>query len=171
MAPVTVCNPRHFSFIVDSWSPCSSSCGEGVRFRKVECKIFMEFSKTVATLPDKECPGVKPAETEICVETPSCESPGREQIMSDELNVLSETLPSVNEPETLPLLLGDAAIEEEPSYVWKIAGFTTCTASCLGGDKLTFVLKSLTPRPFRITRVHRDLRGGGQGEPRGSLPL
>ena len=24
-----------------------------MRFRNVECKIFMEFSKTVATLPDK----------------------------------------------------------------------------------------------------------------------
>ena len=26
-----------------------------MRFRNVECKIFMEFSKTVATLPDKAC--------------------------------------------------------------------------------------------------------------------
>ena len=69
------------SFIVDQWSPCSASCGEGIRFRKVqdhhclhhhhrhhghhchhhhhdgfpkvECKIFLEFSKTVASLPDK----------------------------------------------------------------------------------------------------------------------
>ena len=38
---------------MDAWSPCSASCGEGMRFRNVECKIFMEFSKTVATLPDK----------------------------------------------------------------------------------------------------------------------
>ena len=119
---------------MDGWSPCSSTCGEGVRFRKVECKIFMEFSKTVATLPDKECPGVKPAETEICVETPSCESPDQDQVMADQITILSETLPSLNEPETLPLLVGDEAREEETGYVWKIAGFTTCTASCLGGD-------------------------------------
>ena len=43
----------YFSFIVEAWSPCSARCGEGMRFRRVECKIFMEFSKTVATLPDK----------------------------------------------------------------------------------------------------------------------
>ena len=126
-------NADHFSFIVDVWSPCSSSCGEGMRFRKVECKIFMEFSKTVASLPDKECPGVKPAETEICVEAPSCQAPGG-QVMADRLSVLSQTLPSLNEPETLPLLLGDSSSEEDGGYIWKIAGFTTCTASCLGGE-------------------------------------
>ena len=54
------------SFIVEEWGPCSSPCGEGIRERKVECKIFLEFSKTIATLPDHECPGPKPAMTEIC---------------------------------------------------------------------------------------------------------
>ena len=107
-------------------------------YRKVECKIFMEFSKTVATLPDKECPGVKPPETEICVDTPSCS--GSQQIMSDhQVNIVKETLPIVNEPELLALLAGDEARSDpetanEPTYSWKIAGFTTCTASCLGGE-------------------------------------
>ena len=54
------------SFIVDEWGPCSADCGEGVRSRTVECKIFLEFSKTVATLPDEKCPGPKPPETELC---------------------------------------------------------------------------------------------------------
>ena len=27
------------------------------RWRSVECKILLEFSGTIATLPDKECPG------------------------------------------------------------------------------------------------------------------
>ena len=35
------------------------------RKRKVDCKIFLEFSKTVAVLPDHKCPGPKPPETEI----------------------------------------------------------------------------------------------------------
>ena len=70
----------------------------------------MEFSKTVATLPDKECPGVKPPETEICVENPSCAVMGPEQILSDHVNILQETLPIVNEPETLPLLRQDNII-------------------------------------------------------------
>ena len=112
--------------------------------RKVECKIFMEFSKTVATLPDKECPGVKPPETEICVDTPSCSGSGSMQIMSDhQVNIVKETLPIVNEPELLALLAGDEArsdpeTADEPTYSWKIAGFTTCTASCLGGRYFLF---------------------------------
>ena len=115
-----------------------------MRFRKVECKIFMEFSRTVASLPDKECPGLKPAETELCVETPHCSSPGGEEIMADQRSeILSQTLPALSPapPETLPLqpnLLGET--EPGPSYVWKIAGFTTCTASCLGGLQESIVI-------------------------------
>ena len=41
-------------------------CGEGIRTRNVQCKIFLEFSKTVAILPDHACPGPKPPTTEIC---------------------------------------------------------------------------------------------------------
>ena len=109
-----------------------------MRFRKVECKIFMEFSRTVAALPDKECPGVKPAETELCVERPHCSSLGGEEIMADQQGeILSQVLPGLSQPqpppETLPLLL-DQADQAGPGYVWKIAGFTTCTASCLGGE-------------------------------------
>lgn len=51
---------------MEDWGPCSARCGEGYRKRRVECKIFLEFSKTVARLPDHKCPGPKPAETEIC---------------------------------------------------------------------------------------------------------
>ena len=51
----------------------------------MECKIFMEFSKTVATLPDKECPGLKPAETELCVTRPSCEGAGTREMMADQV--------------------------------------------------------------------------------------
>ena len=51
---------------MEEWGTCSSPCGEGIRERKVQCKIFLEFSKTVAVLPDHECPGPKPATTEIC---------------------------------------------------------------------------------------------------------
>ena len=112
-----------------------------MRFRKVQCKIFMEFSRTVAVLPDKECPGLKPAETELCVERPHCSSLDQgEEIMADQEDhqghqgeVLSEVLPGLSQPATLPLLL-DQADQAGPGYVWKIAGFTTCTASCLGGE-------------------------------------
>ena len=51
---------------MEDWGPCSADCGEGIRERRVQCKIFLEFSKTVATLPDRKCPGPKPPMTEIC---------------------------------------------------------------------------------------------------------
>ena len=34
--------------------------------REVKCQIFLEFSKTIANLPDDKCPGPKPVTTEIC---------------------------------------------------------------------------------------------------------
>ena len=55
-----------FSFIVKDWGECSVPCGEGIRVREVKCQIFLEFSKTVANLPDDKCPGPKPITTEIC---------------------------------------------------------------------------------------------------------
>ena len=48
----------------------------------------MEFSKTVATLPDKECPGLKPAETELCVTRPSCEG-ATQEMMADQVQIMS----------------------------------------------------------------------------------
>lgn len=60
------------SFIKDAeWGPCSVTCGEGVRKREVHCKIFLEFSRTIAKLPDYKCTGPKPSEeTERCVMEP-----------------------------------------------------------------------------------------------------
>ncbi|CAB3237805.1 unnamed protein product [Arctia plantaginis] len=55
----------------DDWTPCSVTCGEGWRKKEVHCKIFLEFSRTIAKLPDSKCLGPKPAEeTERCVMEP-----------------------------------------------------------------------------------------------------
>ena len=59
-------NISNFSFIVKDWGECSVPCGEGIRVREIKCQIFLEFSKTVANLPDDKCPGPKPITTEIC---------------------------------------------------------------------------------------------------------
>ena len=81
----------------------------------------------MATLPDRECPGLKPPETEICVDRLQC---GPHGIMADTVGMV---LPVDNAPESLPLTIAD---ERQVSYSWKISGYTTCTASCLGGKKL-----------------------------------
>ncbi|KOB77866.1 ADAMTS-like protein 1, partial [Operophtera brumata] len=68
------CNthPCPYNYIKDEeWSPCSVSCGEGWRKKEVHCKIFLEFSRTIAKLPDSKCMGPKPAEeTERCIMEP-----------------------------------------------------------------------------------------------------
>ena len=99
--------------------------------------LFFLFSSSIESWCEQECPGVKPAETEICVERPSCSgAPGGPEAMMADSGTRRETLTLVHEPETMALLRDEARETEdteEPGYTWKIAGFTTCTASCLGG--------------------------------------
>lgn len=53
------------------WSPCSVTCGEGIRRRHYRCKIFLELSKTFATLNDTNCQGPKPSDdVERCIMDP-----------------------------------------------------------------------------------------------------
>nr|XP_045583592.1 protein madd-4-like isoform X7 [Procambarus clarkii] len=59
--------PSEPTYMMGNWSSCSVSCGEGQRRRTVTCKIFLEFSRTVAVLPDDQCPGAKPPETKPCL--------------------------------------------------------------------------------------------------------
>ncbi|KAH8298083.1 hypothetical protein KR018_006251 [Drosophila ironensis] len=105
------------SYIKDTeWSPCSVTCGEGVRRRVFKCKIFLEYSRTVATVNDSLCEGVKPHDdVERCVEDP-CVLPSHgfdEQYPRDSIKV------GVSEP--------------GKTYVWREQGYTSCSASCLGG--------------------------------------
>ena len=51
------------SFIMGNWSECSKSCSQGFRSRSNECKVFREFSQTVA---DHECPAERPS-SQTCI--------------------------------------------------------------------------------------------------------
>ncbi|KAF7274526.1 hypothetical protein GWI33_012822, partial [Rhynchophorus ferrugineus] len=110
--------PSESTFIADEWGPCSVTCGEGIRKREVFCKIFLEFSRTIAKLPDKQCSGIKPVEVEKCHMEP-CTS---EKIGMD---IKDDPYRS----EIIKVGSGSPA----RSYSWQENGFTHCSASCLGG--------------------------------------
>ncbi|XP_067620933.1 protein madd-4-like isoform X2 [Eurosta solidaginis] len=105
------------SFVKDiEWSPCSVTCGEGVRRRVFRCKVFLEYSQTIVTVNDSLCEGIKPHdEVQRCVQE-ACMLPSRhyeDQYLRDSIKV------GVSEP--------------GKTYVWREQGYTSCSASCLGG--------------------------------------
>ncbi len=121
---------------MSDWGACSAKCGEGIRKRKVACQIFLEFSKTVATLPDHKCPGPKPPVTEICFAglCPPKTAPtdGEEdENEHDDVGPSAAAFSSVQmeQPNALSL-----TIKKTNNYEWKEMGFTDCSESCLGGN-------------------------------------
>ena len=63
--------------------------------REVKCQIFLEFSKTIANLPDDKCPGPKPVTTEICY-AGLCDT--RPSALKEKI---TETLPDAPTPQGL----------------------------------------------------------------------
>lgn len=118
----------------DDWGPCSVTCGEGWRKKEVHCKIFLEFSRTIAKLPDSKCLGPKPAEdTERCVMEPCSMAYGT--------SFGDSSVPSYGGSggDSRLLTFGTSSnIRVAPgspgkSYSWKEKGYTSCSASCLSG--------------------------------------
>ena len=69
------------------------------------------------------------------MERPSC---GSGQLLADSVSISADTLQSMQGPDVLPLMTSEE--DRELTYTWKIAGFTTCTASCLGGLQESIVI-------------------------------
>nr|XP_021208563.1 protein madd-4 isoform X1 [Bombyx mori] len=116
----------------DEWGPCSVTCGEGWRKKEVHCKIFLEFSRTIAKLPDSKCMGPKPTEeTERCVMEPCSMAYGT--------SFGDSSAPSYSGADSRSLTYGTSSnIRVAPgspgkSYSWKEKGYTSCSASCLSG--------------------------------------
>ncbi|XP_045518903.1 ADAMTS-like protein 1 isoform X2 [Pieris brassicae] len=114
----------------DEWGPCSVTCGEGWRKKEVHCKIFLEFSRTIAKLPDSKCMGPKPTEeTQRCVMEPCSMAYGT--------SFGDSSAPSYGGDRSL--IFGTSSnIRVAPgspgkSYSWKEKGYTSCSASCLSG--------------------------------------
>ncbi|XP_053620196.1 protein madd-4-like isoform X4 [Plodia interpunctella] len=127
------CGWLYVSYIKDDdWGPCSVTCGEGWRKKEVHCKIFLEFSRTIAKLPDSKCMGPKPAEeTERCVMEPCSMAYGT--------SFGDSSAPSYSGADSRSLVYGTSSnIRVAPgspgkSYSWKEKGYTSCSASCLSG--------------------------------------
>uniref|UniRef100_A0A336M0H6 CSON009496 protein n=1 Tax=Culicoides sonorensis TaxID=179676 RepID=A0A336M0H6_CULSO len=116
--------PSEATFIQDhDWSPCSATCGEGIRRRPYKCKIFLEFSKTVATLNDSLCHGIKPPdEVERCFMEPCSMSNTYE-----DRPYIHDNYRSNHDG-----IKVQAAVPGK-TYSWREEGYTSCSASCLGG--------------------------------------
>ncbi|XP_059062707.1 protein madd-4 isoform X1 [Achroia grisella] len=115
----------------DEWGPCSVTCGEGWRKKEVHCKIFLEFSRTIAKLPDNKCMGPKPAEdTERCVMEP-CSMAYGTSFGDSSVPSYSSGDRSLNYGSSTNIRVAPGSPGK--SYSWKEKGYTSCSASCLSG--------------------------------------
>ncbi|XP_043198819.1 protein madd-4-like [Amphibalanus amphitrite] len=119
-------------FVADTWGECSVTCGEGLRRRKVECKVYLEFSQTLVTLPPRECGSHPPADLERCILPPclglrsgdSYHQPFRQQHQQRSSDKTPrhtyDALYDVNDPPAFDhfssseLPLGDTAVHSDP---------------------------------------------------------
>uniref|UniRef100_A0AAY3ZVY6 Ig-like domain-containing protein n=1 Tax=Denticeps clupeoides TaxID=299321 RepID=A0AAY3ZVY6_9TELE len=106
------------TFIPGPWGSCSRSCGAGTQWRTVKCQVLLPFSQTVADLPDDECEGPRPLESQPCYQTP-CPGwkPGEER---------------ERDRARTP--------EKEVLHDWEYEGFTECSETCGGGMQEAVVI-------------------------------
>ncbi|XP_033028892.1 ADAMTS-like protein 1 [Lacerta agilis] len=102
------------TFIPETWSACSVTCGVGIQVRLVKCQVLLSFSQSVADLPIDECEGPKPASERACYGGP-CNG---------------ET--SEYSPEEADVFYGGSQDFDE-LHDWEYEGFTECSESCGGG--------------------------------------
>uniref|UniRef100_UPI00358E1C5B ADAMTS-like protein 1 isoform X2 n=1 Tax=Myxine glutinosa TaxID=7769 RepID=UPI00358E1C5B len=107
---------EHPSFLPQSWSTCSVSCGAGQRSRALQCHVLLPFSQSVVQLPLEECleaAGPPPPTQEPCFLVPCpADGGGHEESTST----------------------------KSPHFDWEYGGFTQCSATCAGGIQEAIVV-------------------------------
>ena len=70
--------PKNYNFFISFnrwyitvWSPCSTTCGRGLRTRRVHCVRTLE-NGNIEMLDDETCEGKTPKRVEVCVDEGSC---------------------------------------------------------------------------------------------------
>ncbi|XP_055273891.1 ADAMTS-like protein 3 isoform X5 [Moschus berezovskii] len=100
------------TFVPEPWSTCSATCGPGVQVREVKCRVLLTFTQTETELPEEECEGPRLPTERPCLLQPCDENPATRELAA-----------SLQEQDS------------ETTYDWEYAGFTPCTATCLGGHQ------------------------------------
>lgn len=90
-------------------------------------------------MPDSQCPGIKPIDSEICFmrtcDTHVIQDEGPDDGDNEDDDKENEIITTkIEKPVNKMIPLSKIGIEM--NYYWKSAGFTQCTASCLGGKQL-----------------------------------
>ncbi|XP_053514946.1 ADAMTS-like protein 3 isoform X3 [Artibeus jamaicensis] len=125
-------------FVAEPWSACSATCGPGVQVREVKCRVLLTFTQAETELPEEECEGPRPRTERPCL-LQACEDGPAEALQPD-----------------ASLHHADGGM----TYHWEYAGFTPCTATCLGGhqEAIAVCLHIQTQQVVNDTlcdRVHR----------------
>ena len=114
------------------WSPCSTSCGPGIRTRSVRCKIYLPAFDSLFDLNDLDCQGShRPQDVEEC-QMPTC-TPLQSSSMAQVPMVPTEPNAVPHPDPTNSLELVDPVGPDILTATWRYDTYTPCSASCVGG--------------------------------------
>lgn len=114
-----------------TWSGCSTTCGQGFQMRVVICKDH------IGETSDKCNSSTMPARRKQCHTGIDCEDDTGSRPMEVERCYSQPCLPDQNNLSGLNFIPDRNGILV--TYSWRMAGFTPCSASCLGGTRESII--------------------------------